>query len=417
MASGDGRDDAVAGGFCAIPASGGDPAQPVDVSRMDAQMSTLLGMAQSRAVCARAVNELGLGMSLAALQRNVQVEQVLDTQAHPPTTLIRLQVQANSPGMSVVMANAVAESFRDFYKDVSHREAVDNRRFLDDQVRVARGKMDEAEERLREYTIKKNITILLSQVQASLDGLKGLRTDLDAALARRMEVSARLAVQSRQVLAMRQTRRLTELTSDGSSAAQLRTQITSMEQELSMLRNRYTARHPGRESRHPTRAGPPGTRPDLRQHGRQGNRARNPAYDATSMRTVSSKRSALLLCPGSGPSAALSARGKGRLRATWCAMSDLGRRTEYKNAQDNYNAILARLNQAGSRKPHDGYRRDPDHRPGRQPRGRYEARQTQLLIAALVLEAGRLAWGSRCWRRSMTRYTQRKTPPGWSTCP
>ena len=225
-------------------AGGGEPGQPVDVSRMDAQKCTVLGMAQGRAVCARAVNGLGRGMSLAALQRNVKVEQVLDTQAHTPTTLIRLQVQANSPGMSVVMANAVAESFRDFYKDVSHREAVDNRRFLDDQVRVARGKMDEAEERLREYTIKKNITILLSQVQASLDGLKGLRTDLDAALARRMEVSARLAVQSRQVLAMRQTRRLTELTSDGSSAAQLRTQITSMEQELSMLRNRYTARHP-----------------------------------------------------------------------------------------------------------------------------------------------------------------------------
>ncbi|MCL5105156.1 MAG: polysaccharide biosynthesis tyrosine autokinase [Armatimonadetes bacterium] len=371
-------------------AAGSDPGQPVDVSRMDAQMSTLLGMAQSRAVCARAVRELGIGMSPAALQRNVKVEQLLDTQAHTPTTLIRLQVQGNSPGMSVVMANAVAESFRDFYKDVSHREAVDNRRFLEDQVRVARAQMDEAEGRLREYTVKKNITMLPSQVQASLDGLKGLRTDLDASQARLMEVSARLAVQSRQLSSMGQTRKLTEMTSDGSAAAQLRTQISSMEKELSMLHSRYTLQHPKVVNLETqlARARQELARTSDNMVARE-TITRNPAYDVAldETRKLQAERASLVSRVGV---LGATVRERERQLAGYAGADvDLGRRTlEYKNAQDNYNTVLARLNQAKigeSLTTDTGAIQIIDPADKAQGPIHEGPDQTQLLIGALIL--------------------------------
>ncbi len=215
-----------------------------DMEQRDQWISTLVGMAGSRAVAERTAARLHSSASAEALGQRLKVERVSDPQAGRQTILLQLKATAPTGQEAVNQANAAAVSFSEIYDMVSHSEATSSRKFLESQLKVAQAKLDEAESQLRVFRGDNGITSITSQEESAVQALSSLRAERDTTAARLSETIGQLAVVSRQLSETPKTSRNVESTSEGSAAALLKTQINDMEKELSLLRSRYTPEHP-----------------------------------------------------------------------------------------------------------------------------------------------------------------------------
>ncbi|MDI6827215.1 MAG: polysaccharide biosynthesis tyrosine autokinase, partial [Armatimonadota bacterium] len=134
--------------------------------------------------------------------------------------------------------------FCDFYDRVSHREATENRKFLEEQLHEARRKLDLADEKLRSFRGRARIANLNTQIEADLKVLAELKSERDSAVAQLSEVAGNLAAVSRQIAHMNNSKTTVEMTSEGSPTTDLKARIAQMEKDLALLRSRYTPKHP-----------------------------------------------------------------------------------------------------------------------------------------------------------------------------
>lgn len=330
------------------PASVGDVPGPDDPTQRDEQMATLVTMARSRTVCAGALAKVKTRMSYTILQRKIKVERVADSSVGRQTKLLQLGVVADSPSEAVLLANAVASTFCEFYSELSHREAVNNRKFLEEQVQVAQGRLNQAEKRLKSFRETKNIASLPEEMQSTLDGLTKLRTERDGFAAELTAVKGRLGMISRQLAGTSDVRRTVEMTSEGSASSEIRAKITDMEEELAITRSRYTSKHPKVKT---LEAQLERARAELDRNSSglvsKETVTPNPDYYEllTEKRKLQADRSAL-----NSKVAALNravAVRDGEMLSMSGTDVDLSRlMLDYKTTQEDYSAVLARLNHA-----------------------------------------------------------------------
>lgn len=330
------------------PTTIGTAIAPLSDEQRDERVSTLAAMAQSRTICAIACKKLNLKISPSELQSKLTVNRVIDNQDGRQTNLLKLKVLMDEPEKAVIVANTLAESFCDFYDKVSHKEATENRKFLEEQLQEARRKLDLADERLRSFRGHARIANLNTQIEADLKVLADLKSQRDSAMAQLSEVTGNLAAVSRQIAQMSSSKTTVEMTSEGSATADLKARIAQMEKDLALLRSRYTPKHPKIIQLETTLAR---ARDELNRTSNQMTQrivvTANPEYEAlqSQKRDLEAKQAA-----GQARVAALDRAIREREKQLSKYPStdvELSRRAlESKTAQEAYSSILARWNQA-----------------------------------------------------------------------
>lgn len=332
------------------PTTSNDPSsdRQADLESRSVQAATLVALAQSRAVCTQAIHESQCNISPDVLVSNVTAERVGDPQAGSQTDLLQIKVKATNPSEAIRLANAVSISFSQIYDSVSHKEAANNRRFLEDQLQGARTRLETCKKNLREFRSQKGIASIVAQEEAVVGAVSSLRSERDTVASQLAEVTGRLGVMSGQLARIGKIKRIVEKTSEGSTAALLKTQITDMEKQLSLLRSRYTSKHPKVINLQATLAR---AREQLSGISTgmvsKETLTANPAYEATfneklkfeAERAALAARVTAIDKAVAGREAELSTYTGADVELDGCAL-------DFKTAQDTYSSILARLNQA-----------------------------------------------------------------------
>lgn len=198
------------------------------------QLQNLLFLAESQAVLEAVNRELELGMTAAELQSHLTVEPL------PNTSLLNITAMMKDGEDAKKVANAVARQFVDFYRDLSHREAIKNRRFLESELRKAETDLGTAEKALADFKRQSDAEPLAVTELAS-DPIELERDSTEAEL---REVTAKAAAVRRQVKEAPPTVVTETGSSDNPVVADLQKQLVTLESELASARAIKTDKHP-----------------------------------------------------------------------------------------------------------------------------------------------------------------------------
>ena len=92
-------------------------------------------------------------------------------------------VTSVDPEMAADIANAVAESYRDYNREQINKRTIDTKEFIEKQLNLVSGRLKEAEENLKNFQQDRNIVVLDAQTNNDLnvigrprDGIRKART-------------------------------------------------------------------------------------------------------------------------------------------------------------------------------------------------------------------------------------------------
>jgi capsular exopolysaccharide synthesis family protein len=216
---------------------GAPGAQPAyDPQVREERLANLIYLAQSQVVLSRAADSLGLKEPLPKLSRRVEVD------ALPQTAILRITALDKDRQRSISLVNSMAQTFADFYHELSHREAVSNRVFLERELDSALRDLSAAQNRLAGYRATDGgAGVALDATQDAVSPAEKERDDTEAQL---RETSARLEA-ARSRLAQEQPTVLTEEgTTDNPAVTKLQTDLADLERKLAAQLAIHTDRHP-----------------------------------------------------------------------------------------------------------------------------------------------------------------------------
>lgn len=200
------------------------------------RLANLIYLAQSQEVMTRAAKAMNLSEPPQRLAKRITVDTL------PQTAILRLAVLDKDPQRSIGLANSVAQVFAEFYRELSHREAVDNRVFLERELAAAKRDMDDAQEQLaRQRSAAGAVGLDIGSSEAAISPIERERDSTEAEL---RETSARLAA-ARSRLAREDTTVVSEVgTTDNPAVTKLRTDLLDLEGKLAAELAIHTEKHP-----------------------------------------------------------------------------------------------------------------------------------------------------------------------------
>jgi len=95
------------------------------------------------------------------------------------TNIINIKVTSIDPLMASDIANAVAESYRDYNREQINRRTLDTKNFIEKQLNLVGLRLKEAEESLKDFQQNRNIVALDAQTNNDLDNLADLETEYE----------------------------------------------------------------------------------------------------------------------------------------------------------------------------------------------------------------------------------------------
>lgn len=221
-----------------VPGPSDAPETGVEAATRDTLLADLVVLARSRAIAERVAPISGLR------PRTVMSMIDVDLVSRPgggATDLLRVTARAKNAAAAISVANAWADEFIKFYDEVSHREATETRKFLDDLTGKAKRQLDQAKTDLAAYKKQQSITDLPTEVTASVSELTPLRTERNEMQARLADIGARIAVRRLQVQTQSPTRRVRSEEPPTATIEALRRSIADSKAELIKLSQTYTS--------------------------------------------------------------------------------------------------------------------------------------------------------------------------------
>jgi len=198
------------------------------------QLSNLLFIAESQEVLRRAAKSAGLALSPPDFQDRVTIEPL------PNSTMLNISVMLKDPEQAKRAANALAQEFAAFYREVSERETIKNRKFLEGELRKSREQLAQAERALAAY--KREVEAEPLQLAA----VEGDRIELerDSTEAQLRETGAKAAALRRQLQGAPETVVSEEGSTDNPVVTDLQRQLATVESDLAAEQAIHQDKHP-----------------------------------------------------------------------------------------------------------------------------------------------------------------------------
>lgn len=207
------------------------------------QISNYVEILRSRTLAKRAAAALGNNWDehdpeFAAFRRSISIQPVSGTEA------IRISVQGEDQVRVSGVANAVANAFIEFSREMNQTEASSARLFIEEQLAVVEAQLRQAELALQRYREEERVLNPTEETRILL----GRSTELETRYAETQlaydEATRRLAEIRRRLEAEDQTLVSSTTISNNPMINTLRGSIFSLEAELAGLRNQYSDEHP-----------------------------------------------------------------------------------------------------------------------------------------------------------------------------
>jgi capsular exopolysaccharide synthesis family protein len=96
------------------------------------------------------------------------------------TNIINIMVTSVDPEMAADIANAVAESYRDYNREQINTRTLDTKEFIEKQLSLITGRLKQAEENLKNFQQERNIVVLDAQTNNDLNSLVVLETEYES---------------------------------------------------------------------------------------------------------------------------------------------------------------------------------------------------------------------------------------------
>jgi len=223
-------------------------AGPVGERQTDSQLPNLMSLVTSREVADRAVRAAGLDDDPDSLRDRIEVRTAPNPGARSRqdagTDIIEILVKDREPMRAVRTVNCLARVFADFYQEISHQEAAENRRFLESELVHAEGRLDEAGERLKSFKRANRIASVNDTTDAAMAGLRQAVAARDAARADLADAQAKLREIDSQMRKVGATRTIEEGTSNTPMVQELETQLAQLTRQLNDAKGKYEDVHP-----------------------------------------------------------------------------------------------------------------------------------------------------------------------------
>ncbi len=95
------------------------------------------------------------------------------------TNIINIMVTSVDPTMASDIANAVAESYRDYNREEINKRTLDTKDFIEKQLNLVSERLQEAEKNLKDFQQNRNIIALDTQTYNDVMSLAGLETEYE----------------------------------------------------------------------------------------------------------------------------------------------------------------------------------------------------------------------------------------------
>jgi len=231
-----------------LPSPGMSVAGPLGERQTDSQLPNLMSLLKSREVADRTIRTAGLRDDPDSLRRRIEVRTAPNPGARSRqdsgTDIIEILVRDGEPTQAVRTVNCVAHVFANFYQEISHQEAAENRGFLESELVQVKNRLDEASERLKYFKRANRITSVSDTTDAAMAGLRQARAARDAARADLAEAQAKLREVEGQMRSVGATRTIEEGTSDTPMVQELETQLAQLTRQLNDAEAKYEDAHP-----------------------------------------------------------------------------------------------------------------------------------------------------------------------------
>lgn len=220
------------------PTEAGAAPPEVEASPREGRVANLVVLAKSRTIAEGVAKRVHL--SPVALMRAVSCDRVYKTEGGTGTDMIGITVHMANPDAAVETANVWAEEFIRFHEEVSHREAVRTRQFLEDLQRKSKAQLDVTSSDLAAFRKQHLIADLPSEVDAAFKELVPLRSERDELRARVSDIQARLSTRRAQARSLSPTVAITSSEPPAATIDSLRKSIGEARAELIKLSQTYT---------------------------------------------------------------------------------------------------------------------------------------------------------------------------------
>jgi succinoglycan biosynthesis transport protein ExoP len=216
-----------------------DTAPPeVEASPRESRVANLVVLAKSRTIAERVAQRVHV--SPLVLMRSIECDRIYKTEGGTGTDMIGISIRMSDPQTAVQTANAWAEQFIKFHEEVSHREAVRTREFLEDLMRKSKAQLDAASTDLAAFRKRNSIADLPAQINAAFSELVPLRSERDEMRARVADIGARLTARKLQVRSLSPTLTVRVSEPPVATVESLRKSVADARAELVKLSQIYT---------------------------------------------------------------------------------------------------------------------------------------------------------------------------------
>ncbi|HET6453231.1 MAG TPA: polysaccharide biosynthesis tyrosine autokinase [Armatimonadota bacterium] len=333
-----------------LPSPGASIAGALGERQTDSQLPNLLSLIKSRRVAERTIQVANLNEDPDSLLGRVEVGTAPNPGARSRqemgTDIIEIKVSDTHPKEAVRTVNALAHVFANFYQEISHQEASDNRRFLESELARAGSEVDRTSEKLKGFKRDNRITSIADATSAASADMRQAVAQRDSARAALANAQAKLNEVNRQLLLVGPTRTVYEGTSNTPMVTELETQLAQLTRQLNEARSKYEEVHPQvvamKDSLEEVRRKLNGERGKLKTTTQV---VRNPVYESLLQQrsTLAADRDGLAAQLGQLEASA--ARASGALKPGMDV--NLARlEGEFLAAQATYQTIQSQLNQA-----------------------------------------------------------------------
>ncbi len=210
----------------------------VAASPRESRVANLVVLAKSRSIADKVSTRVHI--SPESLMHSISCARVFNTESGAATDMIAITARTSSPSTAVDIANVWATEFIRFQEEVSHREAVRTREFLEDLMGKTKAQLDAAASSLATFRKQKQISDLPSEIDAAFSELVPLRSERDEMRARVADINARLAVRRSQARSLSPTVSVHSSEPPTATIDSLRAQIGQARAELLKLSQTYT---------------------------------------------------------------------------------------------------------------------------------------------------------------------------------
>ncbi len=210
-----------------------------DNRRMEEQMATLIGLAKTDEVRARAIKMLHLEHVDPS-----QLEPMVTAEPEGDSSLIRISALSKSAKGAVALANAIAQQFTDYYRDISTMQATQNRLFLENELTVAQQEMNRAKAELEVLkSLQGEAALPVGTAENPfLKQFYELRSQIDETRSQLDEVNGRLSGLQREWARQPKTTSAAAGAGDPAVIA-AQNQVDAIDRDLNAARAKYTEKH------------------------------------------------------------------------------------------------------------------------------------------------------------------------------